>query len=197
MDGVRYFLVMLLALSWPPGMLYWIVIHPLAPFWRRVGAGWAYLTIVALAIPVALVVWRFRAVLTSVDFGLNPVLVALGLGSFTTGVLIAVKRKRFLTRRILVGQPELSNNPEDSVLLTEGPYAVIRHPRYVEALFFVLAYALISNYLLGYAVLALSVPLIILVVALEERELSERFGAPYEAYRSAVPRFIPRLRKAS
>jgi len=53
--------------------------------------------------------------------------------------------------------------------------------------------ALFTNYLAVYVVLAAYLPLIYLVVVLEERELGERFGEEYERYCLAVPRFVPRL----
>jgi len=79
-------------------------------------------------------------------------------------------------------------------LLTDGIFARIRHPRYVEILLAVLTYALFSNYLASYLMFLFGLPMIYLIVLLEERELRQRFGAEYEAYCRRVPRFIPRTR---
>ena len=76
-------------------------------------------------------------------------------------------------------------------LLSEGIYGKIRHPRYVEALLWVLGYAFIANYLGLYLLFILSIPTVFLIVLLEERELRERFGTEYEDYCRRVPRFVP------
>jgi protein-S-isoprenylcysteine O-methyltransferase Ste14 len=88
--------------------------------------------------------------------------------------------------------PELSPDQGSRKLLTDGLYGRIRHPRYVELMFWLLGYALIANYLALYVAVVVSVPLLWLVVVLEETELRQRFGSDYEAYARRVPRFIPR-----
>ena len=94
----------------------------------------------------------------------------------------------------LSGIPELSKEKYPGKLLTEGIYDRVRNPRYVEVVLWVLAYALFANYLGAYIVAVLSLPLIYLVVRLEERELRERFGTAYEEYCRRVPRFVPKPR---
>lgn len=81
-------------------------------------------------------------------------------------------------------------------LVVTGPFAVIRNPIMAgelaviwgEALYFgvlgIVLYALLAS-LAGYLV----------VTRVEEPELSERFGAEYEAYRRRVPRWLPRPRR--
>ena len=108
--------------------------------------------------------------------------------------LVALKRKEHLTMRILVGIPELEPSGHGGTLLTEGIYAVIRHPRYVEIVLGTLAYSLFANYLGAYLLTAATIPILHLIVLLEERELRERFGEEYLAYTAAVPRYIPRRR---
>jgi protein-S-isoprenylcysteine O-methyltransferase Ste14 len=51
---------------------------------------------------------------------------------------------------------------------------------------------MIVNYLAIYIVFIAYIPVIYLVVLLEEQELRKRFGAAYEKYCREVPRFIPR-----
>lgn len=101
-------------------------------------------------------------------------------------------RKKYLTFRILAGVPEFARDPHrQGHLLTEGPYARIRHPRYIEVVMWTFAYAFIANYVGAY-VLALLTPLLVhLVVLLEERELRDRFGQEYVEYCARVPRYIP------
>ncbi|MCP4899328.1 MAG: isoprenylcysteine carboxylmethyltransferase family protein, partial [bacterium] len=104
----------------------------------------------------------------------------------------AIKRRRHLTTRILAGIPELSRSGEPGVLLTEGIYSRIRHPRYVEVMTGVLAYALFANYIGLYYLTVATLPTLLLIVIIEEHELRQRFGDEYTDYCSRVPRFIPR-----
>ncbi|MFQ5631170.1 MAG: methyltransferase family protein, partial [bacterium] len=94
---------------------------------------------------------------------------------------------------ILSGLPELSEKRYPGKLLKEGIYGKIRHPRYIEALLGVLGYAFFSNYLATYLVFLFGLPMIYIIVLLEERELHERFGAEYEEYCLSVPRFVPKF----
>ena len=50
-----------------------------------------------------------------------------------------------------------------------------------------------TNYLALYLVFLLTLPVIHIIVLLEEKELKERFGRDYEAYCRRVPRYIPKI----
>jgi protein-S-isoprenylcysteine O-methyltransferase Ste14 len=78
------------------------------------------------------------------------------------------------------------------VLLTQGIYSRIRHPRYVETVLWVLGYALFTNYLALYLTFLFLLLIIHVIVLLEEKELKERFGPAYEEYCRRVPRYIPK-----
>ena len=52
--------------------------------------------------------------------------------------------------------------------------------------------AMLANYLATWILAAACVPVLYLVTLVEERELVERFGEDYRAYRRRVPRLIPR-----
>ncbi len=192
LNSIRYFIGVVLLVGLPPGLFLWFVIHPLARYWRRIGPWWTY---GILAVPVAGMMAgliMFRAPLMGTDFGTSFPLFALAAVCVIGAVLIAVKRKKYLTMSILAGIPELSRSGQPGKLLTEGIYSRIRHPRYVEAVIGILGYALFSNYLGVYLVFVLCVPAIYLIVVLEERELRDRFGSAYEEYCRRVPRFVPR-----
>jgi protein-S-isoprenylcysteine O-methyltransferase Ste14 len=53
-------------------------------------------------------------------------------------------------------------------------------------------YALFTNYLSAYVILAASVPILLAIIHIEERELRDRFGEDYARYCALVPRFWPR-----
>lgn len=79
-------------------------------------------------------------------------------------------------------------------MLKEGIYASVRHPRYVAVIVGIAAFALFVNYLGIYVFTVLTVPALWLVVILEERELTERYGQEYAQYQREVPMFFPRFR---
>jgi protein-S-isoprenylcysteine O-methyltransferase Ste14 len=82
----------------------------------------------------------------------------------------------------------------DELAMT-GPYARLRHPQYAG---FVL---IMVGFLLQWPTLATLVifPILVLVyrrlAIREEREVAERFGAAWEGYARATPRFVPRLQR--
>jgi len=186
-------LAVLVVATVPPGIVWWYVVHPFVGFWRRLGPRVTLWVVGITMVALMAVLGVARAWLVGADLGTNWVLAALGVACLAIAIAVGIKRRRYLTKRILAGIPELARD-EPGTLLTEGPYAVIRHPRYVEVLVGVLGYALVANYVGGYVLVALSVPALHLVVVLEERELAARFGTAYEAYRARVPRYIPRRR---
>ena len=101
--------------------------------------------------------------------------------------------RRRLPIATLIGIPELSPRAAGGTLVTEGIYSHIRHPRYLQVMLRLAGFALFANYLALYALLALCLPLIYLIVLFEERELRQRFGEEYERYCHHVPRFLPRI----
>ena len=192
MASVRYFIGVLLVVSLPPAILWWFLVHPFVGFWRRFGTRATMVIMTSLTVVLVLALVFVRSTLIGPDLGTSWPMVALAVALMTAGAAVAIKRKRLLTTRILMGMPELEGDAGN--LLTEGPYAVIRHPRYVEVALFTFGYACFSNHVGVYVVTVLALPLLHAVVLLEERELAERFGSAYEAYRSRVPRYIPRWR---
>lgn len=193
MDTARYVLAVVLLVSTPISIGLWYAIHPLARLWRRIGPVWTY---TVLAVPSSLIVWllwRTRDGLLGADLGTQPALLAVAIPSAVAGAAIARVRRRQLPSRILTGIPELSS-ADTGRLVTEGIYARIRNPRYVELLSFVLAYVACANYAGIWVLYALAFPAIHAVVLLEERELADRFGAEYQDYCRRVPRYVPRRR---
>ncbi|MCZ6917003.1 MAG: isoprenylcysteine carboxylmethyltransferase family protein [Gemmatimonadetes bacterium] len=194
MNTFRYVIATVVMVSLPPGLLMWFVVHPFAPFWRRMGTRWAYTILSGGMLLMMIGTYVVRDVLLATDLGTNVLTMVLAIPCVAIAVVIGSKRKRYLTFRILVGVPEVSETSQRGALLTEGPYAVIRHPRYVEATFAVLGYALVANYVGTYVLFFACITAIYLIVILEERELRDRFGEEYDAYCRAVPRFLPQSR---
>ena len=81
-------------------------------------------------------------------------------------------------------------------LLTEGPFRYCRNPMTLGTILAYLGMAVAAATFAGTAlVLALAASLLVYLKRLEERELAERFGEAYLAYRRQVPFIIPRLPK--
>ena len=195
MDMLRYVLAVCMVAGVPPGLGWWFVVHPFVEGWRRVGAG-VTLTIVSILLLAAVVgLFQVRDLLLGPDLGLRWPLVGLGLVLIIASLYVQQKRRKHLTMKILVGLPEVqADAAKRGQLLTEGPYAIVRHPRYVEFVLGSFGYAAIANYLGAWIVALLALPLLHLVVLMEERELTQRFGDEYREYLARVPRYLPRRR---
>jgi protein-S-isoprenylcysteine O-methyltransferase Ste14 len=137
------------------------------------------------------VLFRFREPLLAVEYGTHPALWVLAAASYGLAVSIELRCRKHLSVSTLVGVPELRGAASEQVLLTEGIYGQMRHPRYVGATLGYLASVFFANYLFLYAALPVFLTLLHLIVVLEERELEERFGEQYRVYRASVPRYLP------
>jgi protein-S-isoprenylcysteine O-methyltransferase Ste14 len=195
MDTIRYFVALVLVISLPPLFLYWLLIHPLIDFWRARGIGQTY-SVVLTFIGAGLVgLFSMRHYLLATEFGTSYPLVVLGILCLVLSGTMRFVLQKHLTVKVLLGLPEIAPERYPRELLTEGLYARLRHPRYVQFLIALIGYALIANYLALYLVVALWFPGIMTIVLLEEKELRDHFGEAYDAYCRKVPRFIPNLRR--
>lgn len=193
MNTFRYVLGVLLVVGIPPGLTWWFLVHPFVGFWRRLGARVTMIVMIVFFAVTLVGLAVLRDWLLGPDLGMHWPLFGLGVGLCLLAGSIGWKRKKYLTMRILAGVPEVETQVEKrGELLDQGPYAVIRHPRYVEIVFATFGYAAIANYLGCWIVAILTLPVLHLVVLLEERELLDRFGDAYRKYIEKVPRYVPR-----
>ena len=194
MAEVRYWLgVTFIAFS-GGAVLYWFSIHPLRNLWRRAGARTTVaLHLIAMA-AIAIVVFRNHDHVMIGDLGWSVALTILAIVLFASSAVLRYYHMRQMDNATLMGLPELDPQRYAPRLRVDGVYAYIRHPRYVQLLLAMSAYVLFVNYLTGYLALAAIVVLLMGVVALEERELLDRFGDEYRDYKKRVPSFLPRWR---
>jgi protein-S-isoprenylcysteine O-methyltransferase Ste14 len=81
-------------------------------------------------------------------------------------------------------------------LMSGGAFNHVRHPMYVATATVIVGEALaFGELILLVAAIAYVTAMATLVTALEEPRLARRFGASYDAYRRAVPGWIPRPRR--
>jgi len=192
METARYVVALITIVLFPPALIYWALIHPLTGFWRRIGLVFSYAIFLTIFTCLAIGFYFLNAVILRVNFGTNWILICFAVFLFGVGIVIEVWCRKFLSLATLVGIPEL--NPEGSkvVLLKDGIYGKMRHPRYAGATLGLLSMALFSNYLAPYILLLIWFPALYLITFLEEKELIVRFGEEYREYQRNIPRFIPK-----
>jgi protein-S-isoprenylcysteine O-methyltransferase Ste14 len=115
-------------------------------------------------------------------------MIALGFALIGVEVYLFARVERELGSRRLVGHAELTGTGE---MFAGGLYAYVRHPRYAGMFSAVIGAALLAGTKLLWFVLAIWWIVALAVIRLEERELANRFGEAYAAYRKRVPAFLP------
>lgn len=194
MDAGRYYVAAIVLVAMPSALAYWLLIHPLADRWRRLGP-WPTGMIIGIAVAaVALAIFRFRSTLLGVDLGYSPLLSGLAMVLVVGAGAIGFTVRKQMTVSTLIGRPELNSKRHPGRLVTVGIYGRIRHPRYVEGTLGMLGCTLFSNYFGLYVVFMICLPVLYFVVILEDRELAKRFGPAFVEYSRIVPRFFPKVR---
>ena len=191
MDRVRYWLALGEVTLMPGALLYWFSIHPFVRFWRGVGVRVTAALHILMIFVVGSGIYLLRGRLLAVEYGTNPLLIAISVPVLIASFVLKRALARHLKLRILIGMPELAGESSTQRMLCEGIYARIRHPRYLEVLLALIFFALFTNYLANYVFLAASVPALLVIIQIEERELRDRFGEEYVRYCARVPRFWP------
>jgi protein-S-isoprenylcysteine O-methyltransferase Ste14 len=170
-----------------PIPIYWLIIHPFNSFWKtRVRAAFWFAGLTAWISGVALLgISRHRLLAPT-----RPPWLAIAAGLALIGVeaYLFVRVERELGTRRLVGHAELTGTGE---MFFGGLYAHVRHPRYTGMFCAVAGAALIAGTPCLWVVLAVWSVFALVIIRLEERELTVRFGAAYTAYRKRVPAFLP------
>jgi protein-S-isoprenylcysteine O-methyltransferase Ste14 len=91
--------------------------------------------------------------------------------------------------------PSLSGVRKNTLLVTAGPYQIVRHPIYFGAFIFLAALAFVAS---NWTILVPTVALLVLLYAQlgdEETLLINRFGEEYREYMKRTPRFMPMLKR--
>lgn len=172
------------------------LIHATLPIWKRLGKI-SYSIFIALFIGIDLSIllfaWNLRDQILSFRlYDSSWSLLAIPL--FFVGLGIGMISIRTLSFRVLVGVPEILPSSQKSELTTSGIYRYLRHPRYLEFILEFFAIALLSGLSVVWIVFSVFLCAIMITVTFEERELIQRFGESYKAYKKNVPRFIPKIR---
>ena len=183
-----------------------LVTYPMLSFWRswlkrrgliawyliEVGGLWGGTTLAVLVLSVRWLRWSWSG---------TSSLQVLGLVLFVASVLVGTwaLAKMGWARLLLAGAlfPPGAGAKENGVpqrMVVEGPYRYVRNPLYDGDFCLIVGAALLTRSWALVLVAALYLAQLALQLPLEERELEERFGAPYHRYCELVPRFVPRRR---
>lgn len=113
----------------------------------------------------------------------------LGVATYVVGGVLRLAPVFALGRRFS-GLVAIQPNHQ---LVTSGVYGRIRHPSYLGLLLIMTGWALAFGSVLGLALSALAVVVVIARIKSEETLLADHFGADYDAYRRRTARLIPGL----
>jgi protein-S-isoprenylcysteine O-methyltransferase Ste14 len=192
LSSLRTLMAMFALLCAPPALLIWLIIHPLAHVWRRLGAAWSWLCFLSLMGLLDWGIWQIKDGLLGIEYGTHFALMVLAAICFCGSGYLASKRVKQLSWPAVLGIPEISSTVEARRLVSGGVYALVRNPRYLETAVFMLGCAFFANYAVVYATWLAGLPILHLVVLLEERELYQAFGTEYSDYCERVPRYLPK-----
>ncbi len=186
-------LAFLTILVWPVVPLFWIPVHGLSRFFKRIGL-LTYLMPPLTWMPIAYIVFKYREELIGFRYELPFVINLAGLIFIIIGTFLHFWTGKLLGLWGLMGIPEVSKRLEGR-LVTEGPFRIVRHPTYLAHTVLFLGIFLLTE-VLTIAILTVADLIIvgIIIIPLEERELAERFGENYRRYIEMVRfRFFPGL----
>jgi protein-S-isoprenylcysteine O-methyltransferase Ste14 len=175
-----------------PIPLYWFVVHPQVKYWGRHPRAVYIVGLSCSWLPVTIAMIVFHRKLFRSGWPSGGAL-ALGLGLIIFEGWIFWRVHRDLGTSRLVGKTELSGAGE---MERGGIYSRIRHPRYTASFVAILGACLLAGTRTMWMVAAAWLVLMLVVIALEEREMRARFGAAYADYCRQVPRFLPFGRKS-
>jgi protein-S-isoprenylcysteine O-methyltransferase Ste14 len=181
-----------------------LVTYPLLSFWRswlkrrgliawyliEVGGLWGGTTLVLLVLSPWWLRWSWSETSSLQVLGCVLFVVSVVAG---TWALAKLGWARLLLAGALfpLGAGAVESVVEQR-LVVEGPYRYVRNPLYDEDFCLIVGAALLTRSWALVLVAAFYLAQLALQLPMEERELRERFGAPYRRYCELVPRFVPR-----
>jgi protein-S-isoprenylcysteine O-methyltransferase Ste14 len=170
--------------------------------WRSFGVFAAF--IVALFTEMygfPLTIYILTAVLGSRYPALNPFshssghlwITLLGGGAWMSVVIHAVSNGLMLAGLVLMGAGWHRIHGAQGTLVTDGPYAWVRHPQYSGV--FLISIGLLVQWptIITVATWPILIAVYYRLARREEREAEAVFGDAYRAYEVRVPMFVPRL----
>ena len=179
------------AVFYAPVFAFWLIIHSNIDYWRSMGKRTYWIAcLVWPAITVPLLI--YKDAVFAVRLPTSWWTTVLGLACLALGIRFIWLASRVISRRTMVGLPELEPQKNVQPLLDTGIYSRTRNPLYFMHSILIVAFALLSGFAANWVLLALDLVLMPLTIRAEERELIRRYGTEYTGYMRRVPRFFPK-----
>lgn len=172
-----------------PVPIYWLILHPFTNFWRRnIRAAFWFAGLFAwTAGAIFITVFRHRLLAENIS---SPLAAIVAIPLIAADFILLFYSDKYLGHEKLVGHAELSGKSE---LTIGGLYKYIRHPRYTGMISAMIGASILAHTAFAWIVFAIWLVCVQFSIFLEEREMHRRFGAAYEEYSRATPRFLPRF----
>jgi protein-S-isoprenylcysteine O-methyltransferase Ste14 len=157
----------------------------------EVGLMWIGTSLVLILLAPIWLNWTWQGPLFLQVTGAVVLAISVLIGVWAAGQM-GWKRLLFVPALFPPGQGAEENSVPQK-LVVSGPYRYVRNPLYDTDMTVIASTALLTQNWFLVLTLSIYIAQLIMQLRLEERELKQRFGAPYERYLKLVPRFIPRL----
>ncbi|MEM7660708.1 MAG: isoprenylcysteine carboxylmethyltransferase family protein [Pseudomonadota bacterium] len=191
LDAVRYGLTVVLIVILPVVIVFWLTIHGAISAWKTRPAWQAYTAaLVVILTTLTLIILNFETAIGR-DLGTSIPLLVAGTAIYIGSLRMSSRIRSHLSFRTFAGIPEVKSEAHE--LIEAGPFSIVRHPRYFMIVVGTVGWALAANYTGGYIVSGLFFAGLYLIMLMEERELTARFGSAYNDYQQRVPMVFPRL----
>lgn len=158
----------------------------------EIGGMWIGTSVLLIATSPVWLGWSWQVPIPLQVVGWALLVISVSVGVWAAGQM-GWARLLFAGALFPPGESAQQNNVPQR-LVVSGPYRYVRNPLYVTDATLIMATALVTQSLALVGLLAIYLAQLAMQIRLEERELRQRFGAAYERYMRAVPRFVPRLK---
>lgn len=187
-------LIAIIAIIWWPLIpLFWIPVHAFPDWFRRLGF-FTYLLPFITWLPLSFVLYSSMFLILQYRIELSSEFTIVGWVLLFSGTLLHIWTGFLLNFWGLIGLPEVSDKFKGR-MVTSGPFSVVRHPTYLAHTIMFFGVFLLSGVIAaGLVTLFDFVLSLLVIIPLEERELSRRFGGEYKKYCHTVPKFFPDFR---
>jgi protein-S-isoprenylcysteine O-methyltransferase Ste14 len=186
-------LAILTIMVWPVIPLFWVPVHFSISFFRKLGLS-TYILPFITWLPLAYLIYTNKASLLQLKLVIPGMVKIAGIVIFISGSLLHIWTARLLGLWGIIGVPEISRKTKNDII-TQGPFSIVRHPTYTaHTLIFAGVFLITGAVTVGVITLLDFVIVNAVIIPLEERELSNRFGEDFISYKKNVPaRVFPRI----